>query len=790
MISLYKCYPQFLTFATNPWGQMIFAVIVLCAIFLFNSFFYVFRPYDGMGVSQETPFGEVYKIFPGGPADLAGVQTGDQILAIDNKSIDPLRSEPRYPAGVKAGDTIQFKFGRQGEQISLVLTIGNYSQNLSLLGSYLGIQILSIGFWIIGLVLTLFPAQEDMRARLLGLGFLIAGLTAAVGGASGWNSFWGANTIQKVLLSLLASIIVATHLNFPSISFSRYRKGIINLTFAFTFLLSVIVMINDWVLKPQGYPLSITYGVYLRQVIFAFFMFSWFVALALLIRNRFLSFEPEIRRQTGIIIWGMVLGAGPFFALTLLPYILFGQEYVAGSYTSLFLLLLPLAYAYVIFQRKLLKIDFIINRIVVWFILTLLILMASVLIFGVIVLIFDLPSQLPIFGGIVAVLIALTFTSLSKVVQTQVDRVLYGSHYDFISVTYNLSNHLVQALDRNRLVELLTQHLPQQMGIQQATLYLSSGTRPECKRRSENQDTLPMIDELNQALLEFRRPVRTAQLWSIGSSNVKRYLEKFDWGQVYVPLIVESKLQGILILGQRVNGDIYSDQDLHIIATVAEQGALAAANLELVDKLRGLTQQLVRSEEEQRKRLAGDLHDTALQELFYIKQGLRKAPNNPELIDYLELIIQNLRQVIQAQRPPLLDQGLPLALQGLVEDMQKKTDSSTSIILHSNVEGSLPLSDEQATSIFRITQEAINNAIKHAYAQIIEVKLVQDIHGVIHLQVKDDGIGMSNTDSDEKEGRNHFGLLLMQERATMIGSELKIHTHSDEGTTIVLEFQP
>ncbi len=578
-MALSNDHPRLLTLATNPKGQAIASILILCAIILFNSFFYIFRPYDGMGVYQEAPLGEIYEVFPGGPADMAGVQVGDQILAIDNKPINPLISEPRYRIGIKAGDTVRYEFERQGEQIGLSLTIGSYSENLPLLGSYLGIQILSIGLWVIGLVLTLFPSQDDVRARLLSLGFLMAALTAAVGGASGWNSFWGSNTIQKVLLSLLAPVIVAAHLTFPSVSLPRYRKSILTLVFAIAVLLSALVMIDDWVLKPRGYSFSVTAAIYLRQVVFVFFMLSWLAAVALLIRNRFLSHDPEIRRQTGIVIWGMVLGIGPFFTFTLLPYILFGQEYLAGSYTILFLLLLPLAYAYVIFQRKLLKVDFIINRIVVWFTLILLILIASILIFGLLVLLFQLPSQLPLLGGIVAVLIALPFTSLSKVVQVQVDRVLYGSHYDFATVTSSLSDQLAQPLDRNRLIELLTMHLPQQMGIQRAALFLTDGNRLELEGANDNQDAFPLIDELSQALLKIRRPVRAAQLWNTLSSDAQVGLKDFEWAQVYAPLIAESKLQGVLILGQRASGDVYSDRDLHIIATVSKQGALAATNL-------------------------------------------------------------------------------------------------------------------------------------------------------------------------------------------------------------------
>jgi len=791
VVSLAKNHSPFLTLATNPKVQAIFAILILGAIILFNSFFYFFRPYDGMEVYQETPLGEIYEVYPGGPADMAGVLVGDQILAIDNKLINPSRSEPRYRAGIRAGDTVDYEIERQGIQISLPMMVGSYSDNLSILGSYLGIQFLSIGLWLIGLVLTLFAPQDNARSHLLSIAFLVAGLTVAVGGASGWNSFWGANTIQKVLLSLLASVIVVVHLNFPSVSFPRYQKGIIYLTLAISVLLSGLVIINDWILVPRFYPLSVTYGIYLRRVVLSFFMLSWLMAIALLIRNRFLSKDAEIRRQTGIVIWGMILGFGPFFAFTLLPYILFGQEYLAGSYTILFMLILPLAYAYVIFQRKLLKVDFIINRIVVWFTLILLILIASILIFGLLVVLFHLPSQIPIFGGLIAVLIALPFTSLSKVVQARVDKVLYGSHYDFVTVTSNLSTRLAQPLDRNSLVDLLTEHLPLQMGIQRAALFLTDSDKLEIEGIDKSQIPIPVIEELCRALMINRRPVRAAQLWSgTLSAHAQIGLKDLDWVQVFAPLIAEGKLHGILMFGQRSSGDVYSDEDLRIIATVAEQGALASTNLVLVETLRGLAQQLVRSEEDQRKQLANDLHDTVLQELFYIKQGLYKNPNNPELLDYLDGLIQNLRQMIKTQRPPLLDQGLPLALQGLVEDMQKRASLSTLITWQSNLDGRLLLNDEQATSVYRITQEALNNAIKHAHAQRIEVILEQDTHGVVQLQVRDDGIGTSGPDKDTKIDPNHFGWVLMQERATMIGADLKIYTHLGEGTAVILEVQP
>lgn len=548
----------------------------------------------------------------------------------------------------------------------------------------------------------------------------------------------------------------------------------------------MLVMIDNWFLAPREVSFFDTLGIYLRQWVLMFFMISWLSAVALLIRNRYRSADPDIRRQTGIIIWGMVLGIGPFFVFTLLPYLLFGEEYLSGFYTILFLIILPLAYAYVIFQRKLLRVDFIINRILVWFILILLILMASILVFGVFVMLFELPSRITVYGGLVAVLIALPFTSLSKVVQQKVNQVLYGGHYDFTTVTSSMANQLAQTLDRDRLVELLKRYLPEQMGIQQADLLLIERGQLVPVWRDGDGVTYQVNDPLCRELLKSSRPVRAEMLWADLDPIVQTDWGKYNWGQVFAPLIFERNLQGLLILGQRASGDVYSDEDLRIIATVAEQGALAAANVLLYETQRTLAQQLVRSDEEQRKKLASDLHDSLLQELFFIKQGLHKDPSNPELMDYMEESIQNLRRLIKAQRPPLLDQGLSLAVEGLVKDMQKIASPSTSISWENNLHEGITISDEQATSIFRIAQEALNNATKHARAQNISVRLEKDPDQMLRLQVSDGGSGAKSNDQYQPDS-NHFGQALMRERAMMIDATLQIQSHPGHGTTVLLE---
>ncbi|HWQ83795.1 MAG TPA: ATP-binding protein, partial [Anaerolineales bacterium] len=443
--------------------------------------------------------------------------------------------------------------------------------------------------------------------------------------------------------------------------------------------------------------------------------------------------------------------------------------------------------AYVIFQRKLLKVDFLINRLVVWFTLILLILIASILAFGVLVIAFDLPAQLPIYGGVVAALIALPFSTLSKTVQDSVDRILYGSHYDYWTVTSSMSRQLAQTLDRNQLISLLTEQLPQQMGIRQTELLLVDGGSLMSEQTTAKLPALSLDNNFCRELRRSHVPMRASQAWNLISPDENKDWSHCAWAQIFAPLVFKDELQGILILGQRVTGDVYSDQDLSIIATVAEQGALALVNVILFEKQRRLARQLVRSAEEERKRLASDLHDTVLQELFFIKQGLHQNPGNPALVDYLDESIQNLRQSIKTHRPPLLDKGLTLALQGLIEDVRKISGSKTAIIWSTNIEGSPGLNDEQATVIFRIAQEALNNAVKHAKASLVEVSLEQCPEQITHLKVSDNGSGLPWLQPDGNLDHAHFGLVLMQERAAMIDARLHINTLPGEGTTIELE---
>ena len=294
----------------------------------------------------------------------------------------------------------------------------------------------------------------------------------------------------------------------------------------------------------------------------------------------------------------------------------------------------------------------------------------------------------------------------------------------------------------------------------------------------------PLSDEICKILLNTPCPIHAQNLWNLSSPEAFERWQLFSWAQLFVPIVHRDTLYGVLILGDRTTGDIYSNQDLQIIGTVGQQAALSIANIILVETLRGLAQQMVRSDEEQRKKVARDLHDSVLQNLFFVKQRL--ARSDPEAASFVDHTITMLRQTIKAQRSSFLDRGLILALQDLINHMEQLAEDDTVILWHNYLDEEVRLTDEKATSIYRIVQESLSNVLKHAQADQAVVSARKD-NGFLEIQIEDDGIGMAN--KSQVQMGHHYGLLGMQERATMIGAEMSIASEPGIGTTVKVKIR-
>jgi signal transduction histidine kinase len=773
-------HPRIVAALTHPKSQNILVILSFLLIILFNSGLYFFRPYDGIefewGVDSSMHM-RVFAVYPGGSAEASGIMAGDRILSIDGRPVGKLGSGPWYRPGLRPGDTVVFKLQRGYQVLTIPLTMGSYFDDPILLSKFVGLGFFSLCFWILGLLLCRFVPPHDIRARLVGLQWLLAGVAIAATGLGLISGFWGAYEIRKIIWWWLSFACIVAHLYFPAPSLIRHRKHIIQFLVVIVILFSVLDIVQGWIIEPR----VLGRLVYAR---YGFFLLAVAASIGLLVRNYTLTRDPEIRRQTGIILWGTGMGLASYSALTLIPF-LFLDQYNSGIHTFFLIAPTPLAYMYVIYQRKLLRVDLIINRVIAFFVLILLVWILAALATGVIAWALRLTPGLSLVVATLAAVLSLPALRLQGIVQRQVNRILYGSHYDFSSVTFHFSTRFAQAVDRGTLTHLLTQDLAQQMGIQEAALYLAEGDVLELQQPDGGAHPCSLGQELYSVFSKSQAPMRTLVLWDQLSPVIQSHW-RYDWAQLFAPLVFKGQLQGVLILGSRSSGDVYGDQDIHIIAAIAHQAALAYANVQLVETLHGLARQLVRTDETQRKQFARDLHDTVLQELCFIKQDLLRS-SSPTQAHQLDKAIQTLRQMIRSQRPPLLDHGLRLALQGLAEEMQQRAAPSPVISWRCTATDQLDLSDEQATALYRIAQESLANALKHARATSIIIGLDKAPDDTLRLSVVDDGIGMQALSHGAGAKEQHYGLAGMQERTAMINARLNIASVPHKGTSVTVE---
>ena len=207
------------------------------------------------------------------------------------------------------------------------------------------------------------------------------------------------------------------------------------------------------------------------------------------------------------------------------------------------------------------------------------------------------------------------------------------------------------------------------------------------------------------------------------------------------------------------------------------------------DQLRRLSGGIMASQEKERTAIARELHDelgqvlTALRmDSVWMQDRLKKsdAKASERALTMCRLIdknIEDVRGMAFRLRPGVLDDlGLVDALDWYTTDFERRTEI-TCVFEHDNVP---PLSETVATAAYRITQEAITNVARHAFASRVEVVLKAQ-NGILTLEVADNGCGFNSLDLSESEG---LGVAGMRERAALINGTLEVYSQPEKGTRV------
>ena len=417
-------------------------------------------------------------------------------------------------------------------------------------------------------------------------------------------------------------------------------------------------------------------------------------------------------------------------------------------------ILIPLALGFAILRYRLWDIDLIINRTLVYSVLTVSIVAFYILLVVGLGVLFQTQGNLAI-SLLVTGLIAVVFQPLRSRLQRIVNRLMYGDRDDPYHVLTHLGQRLEATLAPEAILPTIVETVAQSLKLPAAVLTL----------QQQHEETI---------------------MASYGAAEEE--LVRF-------PLIYQGEQIGALLLAPRSTSEPFTPAERRLLDDLARQAGIAVYSVRLTWDLQHLTTellhsrtQLVTAREEERRRLRRDLHDGLGPQLASLTLKLETARNRlahdalaqtllSDLALRTQATVADIRRLVYALRPPALDEL------GLVSALRELTlQYSDQLVMHFEVPNALPeFPAAVEVAAYRIAQEALTNVVRHAQARHCQLHLaLEETPGWLSLRVEDDGCGMS---ASHQVG---VGLTSMRERAEELGGMCTLQPRPIGGTQVLV----
>lgn len=265
-----------------------------------------------------------------------------------------------------------------------------------------------------------------------------------------------------------------------------------------------------------------------------------------------------------------------------------------------------------------------------------------------------------------------------------------------------------------------------------------------------------------------------------------------------VPLKTREKIIGVIEVFNKRTGP-FNEQDQLLLSSIANYAAIAIENARLHQSVLAEKDRVIKAQERVSRQLQRDLHDGPTQlvaalemSIEFCQKALEKDPSlvKAELENMARITrkaTHQMRTLLFELRPLVLEtQGLVAALQSFVErrQVEEKTRLHLHIHAHTPSKQISRLDANTESALFAIVQEAVNNALKHAHADNIFIKL-RERDSQLTITVLDDGLGFDTADiNKDYERRGSYGMINMKERAEIVGGMLNLKSAPGAGTEI------
>jgi signal transduction histidine kinase len=504
-----------------------------------------------------------------------------------------------------------------------------------------------------------------------------------------------------------------------------------------------------------------------EDALWLLFGVAWFMPIvaAQLYRYKRVSTTVE-RQQTKWVIFGftMTVAFSLFSAILLTGFPGLRDDPAINTLAALILgvvyllsaLLLPLTFAFAIFRYRLWQIDYILNRTLVYGVLSLGIVAVYGLVVGGLGALFHAQGNL-FFTLLATGLVAILFQPAREWLQKTTNRLMFGERDDPYAVLSKLGRQLGETAVPNQTLPAIAATIIQTLKLPYAAIELAA---------NEERQPAASSGERGAAVLQ-------------------------EW-----PLRYQGEIVGWLQAAPRSPGEPFTAKERQLLGDIAAQAGAAAYSLRLTNVLQKSREKLALTREEERRRIRRDLHDelgpTLASQTFTIDAILELLENNPAEAARLlrglkaqnQATVSEIRRLVYELRPPALDElGLVGALQA--HAAQLHNPQTLQIQITAWPDPLPPLSAAVEVAAYRIALEALTNAARHAGAQSCNIRL-QAEDSRLTLTVADDGRGL------EPNGRHGVGLHSMRERAEELGGKLTVESGNDGGVrvTAVIPLSP
>lgn len=672
------------------------------------------------------------------------LHTGDILLKVGDVTFDEYLRDARviFFEGAKAGDIVQITVQRDGQELVIPWTYTGFDRD-TFINRFFNVWGLAFVFWFAGFAGQLVIRPKGLRRTLFVAATYLTALWLIFGSLSS-RHLWESSILLHATTWLLLPVYLHLHWVFP-----RPLKALPKAFWIFMYLLGASLAVAEiFQLPPKSlYALGFLIAVIGSTVLQILHYIQ----------------QPDQRRSVGILAVSIFIGFSPSILLGL--FILSGEIPSLAPVGLFSMPFMPLMYFYVIYSHQSGGLQIRLNRFISLY--------AFFVLIGLLLLLPVIPiARIPILHE-VWIFIALVLAAVTGILsilffprfQAFVDQRFLGIKLPYQHLPETYSSRITTSTSLPSLLTLLEDEVFPSLLIRQYAFL---------QAHEKNLTPLLTKDIPDDVHFDFDTLTQKAGNYISSASD--------DWTRLILPLRVGDKTLGFWLLGKRDPDDLYSQIEIPILQSLADQTAIALSNILNAERLRDFYQADIENIEHERKRISRDLHDTVLNELAAMRNSLGQLPVPPAFLSTYDHVKKRLREIINDIRPPMLDQGLASALDELVEDLREKNEN---VHITLNLQASAErLPEKMEEHFYQIVREACENTLRHADARTLTISgEISPAH--IDLSIQDDGKGFEmNSDLNALIANHHFGLVNMKERAHILGAEMEICSQERAGTKI------